>query len=201
MRNLVIALAVILLALSVFTLVPAAAPYAGLLPKVIAGVAVLLLIALFVDRSKAASTAAPVKVAPVAAAPLANQADSEVVNFVAILQERGRFVDFLMDDIKGYSDAQVGAAGRVLHEGCKAVLLEHFGIRPMREEGEGSKVTVPTGYAPDDYRLVGKISGEAPFTGTLIHHGWRVEWVKLPRLLRASADRLPAIAPAEVELR
>ena len=28
---------------------------------------------------------------------------------------------------------------------------------------------------------VGKISGEAPFTGTLIHHGWRVEWVKLPR--------------------
>lgn len=201
MRNLVIALAVILLALSVFTLVPAAAPYAGLLPKVIAGVAVLLLIAVFVDRSKAASTAAPVKVAPVAAAPLANQADSEVVNFVAILQERGRFVDFLMDDIKAYSDAQVGAAGRVLHEGCKAVLLEHFGIRPMRDEGEGSKVTVPTGYAPDDYRLVGKISGEAPFTGTLIHHGWRVEWVKLPRLLRASADRLPAIAPAEVELR
>lgn len=201
MRNLVIALAVILLALSVFALVPAAAPYASLLPKVIAGVAVLLLIAVFVDRSKAASTAAPVKLAPVAAAPLANQADSEVVNFVAILQERGRFVDFLMDDIKGYSDAQVGAAGRVLHEGCKAVLLEHFGIRPMREEGEGSKVTVPTGYAPDDYRLVGKISGEAPFTGTLIHHGWRVEWVKLPRLLRASADRLPAIAPAEVELR
>ena len=201
MRNLVIALAVILLALSVFALVPAAAPYADLLPKVIAGVAALLLIAVFVDRSKAASTAAPVKVAPVAAAPLANQADSEVVNFVAILQERGRFVDFLMDDIKSYSDAQVGAAGRVLHEGCKAVLLEHFGIRPMREEGEGSKVTVPTGYAPDDYRLVGKIAGEAPFTGTLIHHGWRVEWVKLPRLLRASADRLPAIAPAEVELR
>ena len=201
MRNLVIALAVILLALSVFALVPAAAPYADLLPKVIAGVAALLLIAVFVDRSKAASTAAPVKLAPVAAAPLANQADSEVVNFVAILQERGRFVDFLMDDIKGYSDTQVGAAGRVLHEGCKAVLLEHFGIRPMREEGEGSKVTVPPGYAPDDYRLVGKISGEAPFTGTLIHHGWRVEWVKLPRLLRASVDRLPAIAPAEVELR
>ena len=61
----------------------------------------------------------------------------------------------------------------------------------MREEG------VPTGYAPDDYRLVGRISGEAPFTGTLVHHGWRAEWVKLPR----SAVRLPAIAPAEVELR
>ena len=204
MRKLVVALAVILLALSALALAPGVVPtpYADILPKVIAGVAVLLLIAILADRPKAESTEPAAKAAaPVAAAPLANQADSEVVNFLAILQERGRFVDFLMDDITPYSDAQVGAAGRVLHEGCKAVLLEHFGIRPMRDEGEGSKITIPTGYAPDDYRLVGKISGEAPFTGTLVHHGWRVEWVKLPRLLRASADRLPAIAPAEVELR
>jgi hypothetical protein len=204
MRTLVIALAVILLALSVLPLAPGAVPtpYADILPKAIAGAAVLLLIAILADRSKAESAGPAAKApAPVVAAPLANQADSEVVNFLAILQERGRFVDFLMDDITAYSDAQVGAAGRVLHEGCKAVLLEHFGIRPMREEGEGSKITIPTGYAPDDYRLVGKITGEAPFAGTLVHHGWRVEWVKLPRLLRASADRLPAIAPAEVELR
>jgi len=135
-----------------------------------------------------------------AASPTAKRADAEVVNFLAILQEKGRLVDFLMDDITGYSDAQVGAAGRVLHEGCRAVLLEHFGIRPMREEGEGSKVTVPPGYAPDDYRLVGRISGEAPFTGTLVHHGWKTEWVKLPRLIRKSDDRPPAVAPAEVEL-
>ena len=204
MRKLVVALAVILLALSALALAPGVVPtpYADILPKVIAGVAVLLLIAILADRPKAESAGPAAKgPAPIAAAPLANQANSEVVNFLAILQERGRFVDFLMDDITPYSDAQIGAAGRVLHEGCKAVLLEHFGIRPMREEGEGSKITIPTGYAPDDYRLVGKISGEAPFTGTLVHHGWRVEWVKLPRLLRASADRLPAIAPAEVELR
>jgi hypothetical protein len=204
MRTLAIVLAVILLALSVLALAPGAVPtpYADILPKAIAGAAVLLLIAILADRSKAESAGPAAKApAPVAAAPLANQADSEVVNFLAILQERGRFVDFLMDDITPYSDAQVGAAGRVLHEGCKAVLLEHFGIRPMREEGEGSKITIPTGYAPDDYRLVGRITGEAPFAGTLVHHGWRVEWVKLPRLLRASADRLPAIAPAEVELR
>jgi hypothetical protein len=168
---------------------------------VTAGVAVLLLIAIFADRSNVESAGPAKKTTAPVAAPLVNQADSEVVNFLAILQERGRFVDFLMDDITAYSDAQVGAAGRVLHEGCKAVLLEHFGIRPMREEDEGTKITIPTGYAPDDYRLVGKITGEAPFTGTLVHHGWRVEWVKLPRLLRASADRLPAIAPAEVELR
>ena len=70
----------------------------------------------------------------------------------------------------------------------------------MREESEGSKVTVPAGYAPDEYRLVGKIRGEAPFSGVLVHHGWRTEWVKLPRLLRTGDDRLPTIAPSEIEL-
>jgi len=205
MRKLTVTLAFILLALAALALVPDAAltSYAdaihAVLPKAIAGVALLLFLALLAERPKAApaGTAAEAINLP-AAAPPANQADAEVVNFLALLQEKGRLVDFLMDDISGYSDPEVGAAGRVLHEGCKAVLLEHFGIRPMREEGEGSKVTVPPGYAPDDYRLVGRISGDAPFTGTLVHHGWKAEWVKLPRLIRA--DRPPAIAPAEVEL-
>ena len=130
-----------------------------------------------------------------------NQADAEVVSFLATLQERGRFVDFLMDDITAYGDAQVGAAARVVHEGCRAALQEHFGIRPVRDESEGSRVSVPAGYAADEYRLVGKISGEAPFSGTLVHRGWKTEWVKLPRVLRTEGDRLPTIAPAEVELK
>jgi hypothetical protein len=203
MRKSAIALAAIVLALSVLALVPGVlTSYPRILPIVIASAALLLLVAILADREKAEPTRAAAKATgPAVPAPIANQADAEVVNFLAILQDRGRFVDFLMDDITGYSDAEVGAAGRVLHGGCKAVLLEHFGIGPVRDESEGSTVTVPTGYAADDYRLVGKISGEAPFKGTLIHHGWQVEWVKLPRLLRASPDRLPAIAPAEVELR
>jgi hypothetical protein len=180
----------------------ALAPYSDLMRAyahwVILGLAALLLLILLVWRPRAP---APV-VQPVAAAPTrkAPTADAEVVSFLGLLQEKGRFVDFLMGDVAGFSDAEVGAASRVMHEGCKAVLTEHFGVKPLREEGEGSKVTVPEGYAPDDYRLVGRISGEAPFTGTLVHHGWRAEWVKLPRLIRATADKLPAIAPAEVEL-
>ena len=207
MRKLTVTLAFILLALAALALAPetALAPYAdvahAVLPKAIAAAAFLLLLAIIADRPKAEPARIAAEAVNLAApVPTANQADAEVVNFLAILQEKGRLVDFLMDDITSYSDAQVGAAGRVLHEGCKAVLLEHFGIRPMREEGEGSKVTIPPGYAPDDYRLVGKISGEAPFTGTLVHHGWRAEWVKLPRLIGISAGLPPAIAPAEVEL-
>jgi hypothetical protein len=207
MRKVTITLAVILLVLAALLLAADAAlmPYAGMarivLPKAVPGLALLLFLALLVERPKAAPVrSAAEAIGPATAAPAAIQADAEVVHFLGLLQEKGRLVDFLMDDITGYSDAQVGAAGRVLHEGCKAALLEHFGIRALREEGEGSKVTVPPGYAPDEYRLVGRISGEAPFTGTLVHHGWKTQWVKLPRLIRTSADRLPAIAPAEVEL-
>src|SRR6516165_6179162 len=71
-----------------------------------------------------------------------NQTDAEIVSFLAMLQARGRLVDFLMDDINAYGDAQVGAAARVVHTGCKAALLEHFRISPVRTEGEGATVKV-----------------------------------------------------------
>ena len=127
--------------------------------------------------------------------------DAEIVHFLSMLQEKGRLVDFLMDDINAYSDAQVGAAARVVHAGCKGVLQDHFSINPVRPEQEGSTVQVPAGYSADEYRLVGKIAGSAPFSGVLVHRGWKTDIVKLPQLLRVAADRLPAIAPAEVEVK
>jgi hypothetical protein len=147
-------------------------------------------------RSAAAEAARPMPVPT-----RSNQADAEIVSFLAMLQARGRLVDFLMDDINAHNDAQVGAAARVVHAGCKAALLEHFRIRPLREENEGSTVQVSAGYPPDEYRLLGRIRGSAPFSGVLIHHGWKTDAVNLPRVLRNSTDRLPAIAPAEVELK
>jgi hypothetical protein len=148
-------------------------------------------------RSAAAGAARPVAVRTHAT----SQADAEIVSFLGILQARGRLVDFLMDDINAHNDAQVGAAARVVHAGCKAVLQEHFRICPVREESEGSTVQVAAGYAADEYRLLGRISGPAPFSGVLVHHGWKTNAVNLPRIVRSSTDRLPAIAPAEVELK
>jgi hypothetical protein len=118
-----------------------------------------------------------------------------------MLQEKGRLVDFLMDDINAYNDAQVGAAARVVHAGCAGVLREYFRINHVRTEEEGSTVQVPAGYSADEYRLVGRIAGPAPFSGVLVHRGWRTDMVKLPQLLRGAADQLPAIAPAEVEVK
>ena len=205
MRAVSIIAAIVVLALTALTLVPEAAAYHAQMQIAAVAAAAILLVAILATRS-ATTAAAPERplaeaVKPAPAAIAANQADAEVVSFLATFQERGRLIDFLMDDITAYSDAQVGAAARVVHEGCRSALREHFGIGPVRGESEGSRVSVPQGYAADEYRLVGRISGEAPFAGTLVHRGWKVEWVKLPRVLRADSEKLPTIAPAEVELK
>ena len=71
------------------------------------------------------------------------------------------------------------------------VLQEHFSIRPLRTEDEGSTVQVPAGYAADEYRLVGKIAGQAPFSGVLVHRGWKTDMVKLPQLLTSAPASCP----------
>ena len=190
----------LLLAANAFTLVPEGNAYQPYLTVTGLALGVLVLILLLALRIPKRGRAAAEAAVPLPVQALAGQAEAEIVSFLATLQDKGRLVDFLMDDINEYNDAQVGAAARVVHAGCKAVLLDHFRIRPVREEGEGSTVRVEAGYPADEYRLVGTISGSASFLGTLAHHGWKTESVKLPHVLRNSADRLPTIAPAEVEL-
>ena len=208
MRALIILAAIAVPVLIALTLVPAAEPYHRHLTVAALAVAVALVVAMLGNGgAKAAPKAAPKAAKAEAAKPAppppvaANQAEAEVVAFLATLQEKGRLVDFLMDDIAAYDNAQVGAAARVVHQGCRAVLQEHFAIRPVRDENEGASVTVAAGYRADEYRLVGKIGGEPPFTGTLVHRGWKTDRVKLPRIVRSGGDRLPTLAPAEVELK
>jgi hypothetical protein len=172
----------------------------------IAAVALLLALLVLVFTlagARASAPAQPVQIAtPVPIqppAPAANQAEAEIVAFFGLLQEKGRLVDFLMEDITPYEDAEVGAAARVIHQGGRQVLQEYFHITPISEAAEGTQVTVPAGYSTDQFRLVGKLTGEPPFTGTLLHKGWKTEFVKLPRIV--NPERLPSIAPAEVELK
>jgi hypothetical protein len=203
MRAISIIAVVFLLVLSTLELLPVATPFRPYLAGGGMALSLVALTAILVGRGREpgdrGATAQAARPTPVPPRP--NQADVEVVSFLGMLQARGRLVDFLMDDINTYSDAQVGAAARVVHIGCKAVLAEHFRISPVRTESEGATVQVAVGYSPDEYRLLGKISGPAPFKGVLVHHGWKADTVNLPRILRSSTDRLPAIAPAEVELK
>jgi hypothetical protein len=182
---------------------PATEPFRPYLTDATLALSVLVLIGMLLSaRQKPPPSkpqAEPARAAPPALA--AARADAEIVSFLAMLQEKGRLVDFLMDNINPYNDAQVGAAARVVHAGCKRVLQEHFSIHPLRTEDEGSTVQVSAGYAADEYRLVGKIAGQAPFSGVLVHRGWKTDMVKLPQLLPSAPGQLPAIAPAEVELK
>lgn len=203
MRAVSIIAVLLLLAVNALALLPAANAFQPYVSGGALALSVLLAVTILAERSRKADTASATAevIRPMAVSGHASQAEAEIVSFLATLQARGRLVDFLMDDINAHDDAQVGAAARVVHAGCKAALAEHFRIRPLREESEGSTVQVDAGYRADEYRLIGKISGPAPFSGVLVHHGWKTDAVKLPRVLRGSPDRLPAIAPAEVELK
>jgi hypothetical protein len=193
--------AVLLVFLTAAQLVPAAAELRQ--PFAIASlvVAIALLVMLFTGKTpqEAPQPAVAEAVKPIPTTIPQNQAQAEVVMLLGILQDKGRFIDFLMEDITPYSDADVGGVARAVHQGCKEALNEHFHIEPISTEGEGATITVPAGYSADDFRLVGNLSGEAPFTGKVVHKGWKTTSVKLPRVLKT--DRLPAIAPAQVEVK
>jgi len=142
----------------------------------------------------------PPKTAPAAPPAPAIEAASPdaALQLLALLQKNARFVDFVEEDIAGYADADIGAAARVVHEGCRATLREHFTIRPIRTEAEGTRVTLAEGFDASANRLTGNVVGAAPFTGTLSHRGWRAAEVKLPKLV--GTHDVSVIAPAEVEL-
>lgn len=120
------------------------------------------------------------------------------LQLLALLQREARLIDFVGEDLGTYADAQIGAAARLVHEGCAKVLREHFSIVPVRSEAEGSRVTLLAGFDAAALRLTGNVVGQAPFTGNLSHRGWRVTEVRLPKLTERHDARV--LAQAEVEL-
>jgi len=165
------------------------------------GVGALVLAGRFAPR--ALDTPEPAPLDPPLARPPepAPRAEAEVVAFLALLQERGRLVDFAREDLAGASDAQVGAAARVVHAGCRKVIEEHFEIEPVAKEPEGAQVVLEPGYDAAAYRLLGAVPDQPPYRGKLLHPGWAVRSVKLPRVTGVTEERpWPVVAPAEADL-
>jgi hypothetical protein len=117
---------------------------------------------------------------------------------LSLLQREARFIDFIKEDMSAYSDTDIGAAARIVHQGCRQVINEHFTINAISQDVEGNRVTLNQGFDANAFRLTGNIVGEPPFTGTLVHKGWRVDDLHLPKLTEAHNPRI--IAAAEVEL-
>jgi len=143
------------------------------------------------------TTAPSAEPAPTAPAPQAMTPDS-ALQLLSLLQQEGRLIDFLQEDVKGYSDAEIGSAVRVVHEGCNKVLERYLSLEPISEHTEGASITLESGFDASAWRLSGQVVGEPPFTGSLAHRGWRVSHIELPRVSRGHDVRI--LAPAEVEL-
>jgi hypothetical protein len=117
---------------------------------------------------------------------------------LSMLQREGRLIDFLQEEIGSYTDGEVGAAARVVHEGCRKVVRQYLPLEPVLKDSEGASVSVPQGFDAQRIRLTGNVAGHPPFKGSLKHHGWAASEIRLPEVPTAIDPKI--IAPAEVEL-
>ena len=84
------------------------------------------------------------------------------LQLLALLQQEGRLIDFLEQDVASFSDADVGAAARVVHDGCRRALRAHAKLPPVRTEEEGTRVTLAAGFSPDESSSPATSSGTRP---------------------------------------
>jgi hypothetical protein len=137
-----------------------------------------------------------------AAAPMPElpKASDGALQILGILQRDARLIDFLMEDIAGYADDQVGAAVRNLHSNCRTTLIRHFTLVPVIDSVEGTFQKLDPAKAPDPNRL--KLLGNVPASGKanggiLRHKGWVADTVNLPSI---GKQDVKVIAPAEIEV-
>jgi len=130
--------------------------------------------------------------------PKTAEAPTAALQLLGILQREGRLVDFAQQDVAGFSDAEIGAAARVVHEGVRRSLLRLGTWERIREEAEGTRITLEAGFDGRAHKLLGAVPNAPPYSGILRHPGWRVTRFELEECL--DQDALRVIAPAEVEL-
>jgi hypothetical protein len=120
------------------------------------------------------------------------------LQLLGILQRDARILDFFMEDIAPYTDDQVAAAARDVHERTRDALIRHFAPAPVIDAVEGS-VANPPDNNPALVKYVGNVpaTGKPP-AGVLRHRGWRATAVSLPAL--NSRQDLAVLAPAEIEV-
>jgi hypothetical protein len=127
------------------------------------------------------------------------ETDPSHLRLLSTLQQEGRLIDFLKEDIQAFTDQQIGAAVRKIHHDCNAALEDLVTIRPLRDEQEGSKVQIPKGYDPSEIKVVGNVKGEPPFSGVLIHRGWKAHKRSLPK--KTGEYKGEVLCPAEIEIK
>ena len=135
---------------------------------------------------------------PPSAAPPPAIADTQerAAQMLAVLQRDGRLVDFLMEDLSAYSDAQIGTAVRDVHRGCREALVKYATLAPVLGDAEGAAVRLDRP-DPSRIKIVGAVTSASPLQGVVRHRGWEVTQLSLPPLPGSGRT---IVAPAEVEV-
>ncbi|MFW6297027.1 MAG: DUF2760 domain-containing protein [Desulfosalsimonas sp.] len=120
------------------------------------------------------------------------------LHLLSVLQRRGRLLDFLKEDLNAYSDEQIGAAVRSVHENCIEVIEKYLAPAVIIDKAEGGQVTIDSDFDPSAIKITGNVTGEPPFSGVLRHPGWRAGKVDLP--VFADSGDPDIIFPAEIEV-
>jgi len=147
------------------------------------------------DKTKRVDTA---EKPPMDSAEKKHQDRRMFLHLIALLQREGRIVDFFLENLDLYEDAQIGAAVRNVHENCRNVINKNLSPKPVIDKNEGEEITVDPGFDPGAIKLTGNVTGEPPFRGILRHKGWQAKKLDLPTLSTGSDSSI--IAPAEVEI-
>jgi hypothetical protein len=146
-------------------------------------------------RRSGVSPAAAAKAAP-PAAPAAKTSDG-ALQILGILQRDSRLIDFLMEDITAYSDDQVGAAVRELHNQCRDSIARYVTLQPVIDSVEGTFTQTPS-KDPNLVKFIGNVPATPPPGGILRHKGWRAVKIDLPAV--GAKQDTSVLAPAEIEV-
>jgi len=144
----------------------------------------------------AAPAGRPATVQAAAPPPPTIRASDGALQILGILQRDSRLLDFLMEDIAGYSDDQIGAAVRELHDQCRDSITRYVTLEPVIDGVEGTFAKAPSS-DPAVVKFVGNVPAKPPAGGLLRHKGWRAAKIDLPTAGRQDAT---IIAPAEIEI-
>ena len=124
---------------------------------------------------------------------------SEALTLLAALQREARLLDIINEPLDGFSDSQIGAAARDVLKNSGAVIARIFGVEPLTAVADGARLTTPAKFDPAQFRLTGKVSGEAPFQGIVAHQGWKATRCEIPQWTGSAAAAL-IVAPIELEI-
>lgn len=138
--------------------------------------------------------------APPVEKPRKEPARNDALTLLSVLQREARLIDFIQEPIAAYSDAQIGAAVRGVHDDCNTVLNRMFALQPLRPEAEGASLEVPPGFDPLQFRLTGNLPEQPPYRGVLRHPGWKATKCELPEW-SGREESATVVAPCEVEIK